>query len=104
MKKVHLCYMQPLQNKLPPGDDKVLYVFYDFETTQNTRYSETATLHEPKLVCLQQFCSQCETVEDNADCEMWGKRKHSFWDDPVGDMLSYLYAPRRWANKVVAIV
>jgi len=33
----------------------------------------------------------------------WGKRKHSFWDDPVWDMLSYLCEPRPWANKIVAI-
>ena len=32
----HLCYMQPLKNALPSSDG-VLYVFYDFETTQNTR-------------------------------------------------------------------
>ena len=35
------------------------------------------------------------------DCVQWGKRKHSFWDDPVGDMLTYLREP--WANKIVAI-
>ena len=33
----------------------------------------------------------------------WGQRKHSFWDDPVGDMLTYLCKPRTWANKIVAI-
>jgi len=31
------------------------------------------------------------------------KRKHSFWQDPVGDLLSYLTEPRTWANKIVAI-
>jgi hypothetical protein len=35
----HLCYMQPLMNVLPLSDT-VLYVLYDFETTQNTRYSD----------------------------------------------------------------
>ena len=38
----HLCFMRPLKNALPAGD-RVLYVFYDFETTQTSRYSETAT-------------------------------------------------------------
>ena len=42
-----LCYMQPLKNVLPSSDG-VLYVFYDFETTQNTRFSETAKEHVPK--------------------------------------------------------
>jgi len=86
----HLCYMRPLKDVLPSAGDKVLYVFYDFETTQNTRYSDKATLHVPDLVRLQQFCSQCEYAEDEGDCVRRGKRKHSFWADPVGDMLSYL--------------
>ena len=67
----HLCYMRPLKDVLPYASDKILYVFYDFETTQNTKYSEKATLHVPDLVCVQQFCSQCEaageTVESACD-------------------------------------
>ena len=38
------------------------------------------------------------------DCERCGKRKYSFWDDPVGDLLSYLCEPRPWVSKVVTIV
>jgi len=60
----HLCYMRPLKDELPDASDKVLYVFYDFETTQNTKYCDKATLHVPDLVCVQQFCSQCERAED----------------------------------------
>ena len=56
----HLCYLKPLKDVLPDANDKVLYLFYDFETTQNTKYSDKATLHVPDLVCLQQFCSQCK--------------------------------------------
>jgi hypothetical protein len=68
--------------------------FYDFEATQNSRFSKTATLNVPNLVCLQQFCSRCEVIEDiEIDCDECGNRKHSFWDDPVGDMLSYLCEP-----------
>jgi len=33
-----------------------------------------------------------------------GKRKNSFWDDPLGDIQTYLREPRHWANKIVAIV
>jgi len=32
-----------------------------------------------------------------------GKRKHSFQQAPVGDLLTYLTDPRPWANKTVAI-
>jgi hypothetical protein len=31
-----------------------------------------------------------------------GRRKNSFWQDPVGQLLSYLTEPRPWANKIVA--
>jgi len=41
----HLCIMRPLRDVLPDASDKELYVFYDFETTQNTKYSNKATLH-----------------------------------------------------------
>jgi hypothetical protein len=37
------------------------------------------------------------------DCERCGKRKHSFFEYPVGDLFSYLCEPRPWASKVVAI-
>jgi len=95
--------MKPLKDVLPNTSDKVLYVFYDFETTQYTKYFDKATLHVPDLVCVQQFCSQCEDAKDCGECMRFGQRKHSFWDVPVGDMLSYLCKPRPWANKVVAI-
>jgi hypothetical protein len=40
---------------------------------------------------------------DEEECVRCGKRKHSFWQDPVGDLLSYITEPRPWANKIVAI-
>ena len=48
----HLCYTQPLKTVLPPSEG-VLYVFYNFETTQNTRYSDTGKVHVHNLVCIQ---------------------------------------------------
>ena len=66
-----LCYMQPLKNEVPSADN-VLFVFYDFETSQDTKISETAKLHEPILVCLQQFCTACEMQDDyEHDCARW---------------------------------
>jgi len=50
-----------------------------------------------------QVCSQCEDAEDCGECVRCGQRKHSFWDDPVGDMLTYLCKPRPWANKIDAM-
>ena len=61
-------------------------------------------VHEPNLVWLQQFCSKCKNVQDiEQQCVQCGKRKHSFWDDPVGDMLTYLCEPRLWVKKIVVI-
>ena len=69
----HLCYMQPLKNELHSADD-VLFVFYDFKTTQDTKVNESATLHVPILVCLQQFCTACAMQDDDQqDCARCGK-------------------------------
>jgi len=93
--------MQPLKNELHCADD-VLFVFYDFENTQDTKINETAKL--PVLICLQQFCTACEMQDDyKQDCAQCGKRRHSFFEDPVGDLLSYLCEPRPSCKKVVAI-
>jgi hypothetical protein len=76
--------MRPLKNELP-ASDRVMYVFYDFERTENSRYSDKAILHVSNLLCVEQFCLRCEGVKDiEIDCEQCGKRKHLFWDDPVG--------------------
>jgi hypothetical protein len=95
--------MQPLKNALSRSDN-VLFVFCDFETTQDTNFSENATEHIRNLVCVQQFCSVCEMQDDiDSDCERCGRRRHIFFDDPVGHLLSCLCEPRPWCNKVVAI-
>ena len=93
--------MRPLVN-VPASSERVLYVFYDFETTQYTKRSDTSNEHVTILVCLQQFCSKCENIPDvRLDCIQCGKRIHSFCDDPVGDILSYLCESRPWAEKIV---
>ena len=76
--------------------------FYDFETTENTLYTDEAKLDVPNFVCVQQFSSRIVDVEDG-DCVRCGKRKHSFWEHHVGDFLSYLIQPCTWANMFVAI-
>ena len=99
----HLCYMKPLANEMPRSDN-VLFVFYDFETTQDTSFTDSATEHVPNLVCVQQCCSQCETcVYIDEDYECCRKRKHSYFKDPVSDLVTHLYEPRGWYDLVVAI-
>jgi hypothetical protein len=80
--------------------EHVLYVFYEFKTTQDKKRSDKTNVHVPNLVCLHQFCSKCNNISDiEQDCIQCGKRKHSFWDDSVGDMLSHLCEPRPWVEK-----
>jgi hypothetical protein len=99
----HLRFIKPLQNE-SVSTEKVLYVFYDFETTQDNKYSEKATVHVPNLVCLQQFCLKCESINIvEQDCSQCGRRIHSFWQDSVWDLESYLCEQPPWANKVIAI-
>ena len=74
------------------------------ETTQNTRHSETAKEHVPNLVCLQQFCSRCEGIDDSGrECERCGIRQYAFWEDPVDDLLTYICEPRPWVRQIIAI-
>jgi hypothetical protein len=74
---------------IAPRRDKVLYVFYDFETAQDTKCGDASYEHVPNLVCVQQSCAVWEDDPDmDVDCRRCGKRKHSFWADPVGDLIS----------------
>jgi hypothetical protein len=75
--------MAPLSDRAPRSD-RVLYIFYDFETTHDTKCSDTSFEHVPNLVCVQQFCTVCEDDAD-VDSERCGRRKHSFWTDQIGD-------------------
>jgi hypothetical protein len=45
--------MRSLKDVLPSNANKVLYVFYDFETTQNKRFPDKAKAHVPNIVCVQ---------------------------------------------------
>jgi hypothetical protein len=51
--------MQLLKNELPRSDN-VLFVFYDFEKTQDTKFAENTTENIPILVCVQQICAVYE--------------------------------------------
>ena len=46
----YLCYVRPMKDVSPPNANKVLYVFYDIETTSYKINSVTAKSHMPNLV------------------------------------------------------
>jgi len=58
--------MQPSKNEF----SSAVFVFYDFETTQDTKINESAKLHAPILVFLQHFYTACEMQDedDERDC------------------------------------
>jgi hypothetical protein len=78
--------------------------YFTISRQPNTQYSDTARLHAPNLECIHEFCSRCEGT-DNVDenCTQCGTRKHSFWEDPVGDLLSYLCEDRAWCKQIIVI-
>jgi len=93
--------MVPLSDRT--RSNRVLYIFYDFET-QDTKCGGISFEHVPNLVCVKQFCAVCEDNSDmNVDCRRCGNRKHTFWTDPIGDLISYTFKSRPWADRVVVI-
>ena len=85
-----MCYMSPLLHRAPRSNK--MFVFYDFETTQNTNCTYTSFEHKPNLVCVKQFCAMCE------DTLMWitegAVRGNSFWRDSVDDFISCVFKSR----------
>jgi G:T-mismatch repair DNA endonuclease (very short patch repair protein) len=101
----HFCYMHSLSPKIP-SNKKVMFIFYDIECTQFTRIGDTnAFLHEPNLLCLEQFCSVCESdTYMSIPCPQCGERKHSFWGgDCIEQFMNYLTRDRPFCDKIIAI-
>jgi len=94
--------MRPLKDVLPANADKVMYVFYE-SRIHKISCILARQMHMSLNSSSCKICARCEDVEDGVDCERFGSRRHSFWEDPVGDLLNYLCEPRPWDNKIVAI-
>ena len=58
----------------------------------------------PNLVWVLQVFARCYNIEGCEDYVRYGKSRNYFWDVPVVDLLTYLFEPRRWASKIVAIL
>ena len=100
----HHCYMKPNKSKPP---QRYMFIFYDFECTQNTPYVHKPTSYEhvPNVCCVQQVCNKC-IYNPNIDeeCSQCGVRTHSFTGPKsVEDFLKYLLVRRTFTPKIYAI-
>lgn len=79
-KSDHLCFMQPYETRRKVNT-KFLYIFYDFECTQNITLGESTNkfLHIPNLCIAHQTCNSCFFNENlEVHCDSCGFRKHIF--------------------------
>ena len=65
----HLCNMRPLKDALSSAGDKVLYVSYDFQITQNKRYSGKATLKYLISSACKNFVRGARTWKTETACD-----------------------------------
>jgi hypothetical protein len=95
----HICFMKPLQNK-PAPTDKVLYVFYDFEKRRKIPNISKRLRSMSQIWSVYNSSVQnTRVMMTDQDCSQCGRRKHSFWHDSVGELLSYLCEQRQWSTR-----
>lgn len=107
----HLCFMKP-DIRDPPMSD-FLYIFYDFETTQENVFEhkksveggEDAFQHQVNLCVMQQFCRVCIGYESKIECLTCGSKTTIFGreDYVVHDFLKYILSVRRNYKDIVCI-
>ena len=104
LKTNHLCYMQRI--KPSRGREKILYIFFDFESQQCESVSgdETKSFHKVNLCVAQQVCRACENDEDLSQfCSKCGIREHVYHENPVKQLVDLALLPRRSFTKTILI-
>ncbi|XP_039311046.1 uncharacterized protein LOC105202996 isoform X3 [Solenopsis invicta] len=103
----HLCYIQPIKQTTDKRP-KILFLFYDFETQQNTRIrgDDKKRAHVPNLCVVQQTCTYC--LEDNDDdmtkvCQYCGIREYVFDQDSVKQLVDLATKPLRSFSRTICI-
>lgn len=86
-----------------PPRNRAVFMFYDFETTQNKLHAHFVRAHAESSVRPADLPVWEDDADVDVDCRRCGKRKESFWTDPVGDLISYVFKSRPWADRFVAI-
>lgn len=117
------CFIQPIEcnfasssreNGAQVREKKYLYIFYDFETRQDTAYRGDINikLHVPNLCVAQLVCSYCigQNTDDNDDnedellwCDSCGVREHIFFEDPVKQLLQLAVREKSGFDEIICI-
>ena len=83
--KSHLCYItRPHSKHVSESRKKLLFIFYDFEATQETPVlggKSDEFEHIVNYVVTKQRCEQCMECDDLVECSSCGVRKHYFESD-----------------------
>jgi hypothetical protein len=95
----HLCYITPDKKSEPPSTKKILYCYFDIESTIDTQISSDVndgTIHQCNLLVAHTQCDACEQIEDiSIFCSQCGIRKHVFWENSVEEFIKFLSQPRK---------
>lgn len=89
----HQCFI-PISTRKPYKKNAQIFIFYDFECTQNKPIpdKDNSFEHVPNLCVAQQACDTCEKEENiDSDCSNCGKREHIFErENVVENFMLYL--------------
>ena len=98
----HVCYMQPLNDVLPPSDG----VLYYSKTLKPRKILRIPKLLRSVFRTWFPYSSSArgtKALMTKRGCERCGIREQTFWDDPVGDLQTYLCEPRPSVKQIIAI-
>ena len=100
------CFMQPVGGgKNLKAEKKFLYIFYNFETRQDTLYGENARIHVPNIYVAHQVCTDCTDVDDlKIICSNCGVHEFIFTEDPVKELLNLCIRESTEFSEIVCIV
>lgn len=94
----HLCFMSPLG---PRRDEKLLFIFYDLETTQEKIINENDIQHVPNLCVFKQCCYQC-LDSDKTVCNTCGLRLQVLTGDEIIEgFMHHILNLRRKFKKII---
>lgn len=103
----HFYYMKQDTVKTKPTDAKFMYIFFDFECSQENQFNNQSNCfeHTPNYCVAQQVCYKCVENDDiNTDCEVCGKRQRVFsGEKTLEDFMAYLCKSRPSFSKIVAL-